>query len=325
MDIETPSDSGKRRKEHVVADVTKDSVIMTKRDETGALRWAFATGGATVMAHVPMMYSLYELYFASAMRKMAAAPVPGDTVRMRQFYIDREFDRFPLHRAVVHKVSATKAQIYHDWLSGVGDATLDSSFHLLSYSGAGTTYKVDVTRLSTPPDIAPIAAAFSDREAKQGTVNAMSVRDIAHGSIGGATFTVDYSRPLQRGRKLIGDVIPLGYIWRTGANAATQFSTSVPITLAGMAVPAGKYTLWTIPKPDGGATLIVNKQTGQWGTDYDARQDLARAPIKADSIAPMEKFTIAIDSTDKSHGAMTFSWGSFRWTAPIVLDQGPRK
>lgn len=319
MDVATPSDSAKRQKLHVVADVTKDSVIMVKTDGTGAMRWAFAHGGAIVMAHVPQMYSLYELYFQAAMKKMAVAPQPGDTVQMRQFYTDRQFDRFPLHHATVRKVSATHAQIYHDWLSGIGDATLDSSFHMTAYSGAGTTYKVEVERLSTPPDVAPISAAFTARETQQGKVTDMSPRDTVRATIGGASFLVDYSRPLQRGRKLIGGVIPFGYIWRTGANAATQFSTSAPITFAGMQLPAGTYTLWTIPKPDG-ATLIVNKQTGQWGTSYDARQDLGRAALQVDSVAaPAEKFTIAIDSTDKSRGTMSFSWGTFRWTAPIEV------
>ena len=67
-------------------------------------------------------------------------------------------------------------------------------------------------------------------------------------SIGAASFTVDYARPLARGRRLVGDVIPFGYVWRTGANAATQFSTSAPSTLRRLKLAAGKYTLWTVPR-----------------------------------------------------------------------------
>src|SRR4051812_30784434 len=109
MDITTPSEPENQRERHVVADVNGDSIIMTKRDGTGSKRWAYATGGATVMAHVPQMYSLYELYFASALHRTAASPpITGDTVPMRQFYIDREFDRFSLHHATVHPLSAGK-------------------------------------------------------------------------------------------------------------------------------------------------------------------------------------------------------------------------
>jgi len=238
MDIDTPSEPANQRKRHIVADVTKDSVIMTKRDGVENKRWTFATGGATMMAHIPQMYSLYELYFAAGLKRMATS-AQIDTAGFKQFYIDREFDRFSLHRGVVRKGLDGRAEILHDWLSGVGDATIDSTFHLLSYSGARTTYKVDVTRVSEPPDVRTIGQQFADAEAKAGGVKSLSVRDTARATIGGATFTVDYGRPLLRGRRLLGDVIPFDNVWRTGANAATQFTTSTQITVAGIRVPAG--------------------------------------------------------------------------------------
>ena len=320
MDIVTPSEPADQRQRHVVADVTKDSVLMTKRDGTGAMRWAYATGGETVMAHVPQMYSLYELYFAAALRRMAASTsTPGDTVELRQFYIDREFDRFPLHRAVVRRLPGGKAEIRHDWLSGTGEATIDTGYRMLQYSGARTTYKVDVTRVSGQPNVQEVGTRFAALESRNGAVTQLSVRDVARDSIGTATFTVDYGRPLVRGRQLLGGVIPYGYVWRTGANAATQFSTSVPITLAGLTLPAGTYTLWTVPRQTG-VDLIVNKQTGQWGTEYDPRQDLGRAPMQTNTLGtPVEQFTISVGALDSRHGTLTMEWGPFRWTAPIVL------
>ncbi len=323
MDITTPSEPANERQRHVVADVTGDSVLMTKRDGESNKRWAFATGGATVMAHVPQMYGLYELYFASALGRMKrSTSTPGDTVQMRQFYIDREFDRFPLHRAVVHRLPGGRAEIWHDWLSGIGEATVDSAGRMLSYSGARTTYKVDVTRLNEPPNVRAVAARFAEKENKAGGVTQLSVRDTAHGTIGAAMFTVDYGRPLARGRQLLGDVIPFGYVWRTGANAATQFTTSAPIILAGMKVPAGRYTLWTLPQPNG-TELIVNKQIGQWGTEYGRANDLGRAAMASDTAAPpVEQFTISIVAENAQRGALVMEWGPFRWTAPIVVETG---
>ncbi|HEX4682923.1 MAG TPA: DUF2911 domain-containing protein [Gemmatimonadaceae bacterium] len=320
MDITTPSEPENERERHVVADVTGDSVIMTKRDGTGSKRWTFATHGATVMAHVPQMYSLYELYFASALHRMAASPsTSGDTAQMRQFYIDREFDRFSLHHATVHRLGAGKAEIWHDWLAGIGEATVDSAGRMLHYSGARTTYKVDVARLSEPPNVQPVAVRFAALEKQKGGVTQLSVRDTARASIGLATFAVDYGRPLARGRQLLGSIIPYGDVWRTGANAATQFTTSAPITLAGINVPAGSYTLWTLPQAEG-TDLIINKQTGQWGTEYDHRQDLGRARMKADSGgAPVEQFTISIVAADARRGTMAMAWGPFKWSAPIVV------
>jgi hypothetical protein len=322
MDITTPSEPEKERVRRVEADVTADSVHITKRDGTGTLRRDFATGGATMVAHVPQMYSLYELYFETA-RKHDSAPRGDDTVHLRQLYIDREFDRFPLGSVTVRLLPDGKAEVWHDWLSGIGEAKLDSAGQLLSYSGARSTYKVDVTRLNDAPDVEAIGKRFAAAESASGGPKQLSVRDTVSAKIGAASFTVDYGRPLARGRVLLGDVLPYDRVWRTGANAATQFTTTAPITLAGIRMPAGKYTLWTVPRRSGAADLIVNKQSGQWGTSYDASQDLATAPMKVDTLAtPVEEFTISILPNGSDRGALVMEWGNFRWTADLVASGG---
>jgi hypothetical protein len=319
MDIRTPSDSEQRRERHIVAEVTKDSVHLTKRDGKSSTQWHFATNGGVPMAHVDQMYSLYEVRFQEARKRAATLHrAAGDTVMQRQFYIDREFDRFPMNHGVIRLLAGDKAEIAHDWLAGTGEATFDSSGHMLAYSGARTTYLVEARRVAEVPDIQATATQFAAAEAKNG-VRSLSVRDTLRASIGAASFTVDYGRPLARGRTLVGGILPYDVVWRTGANAATQFTTSAPITLAGLQLPAGGYTLWTVPRAKG-VELIVNKQTGQWGTSYDRSRDLGRAPMTSDSsTTPVEQFTIAIAGTDATHGALTMEWGPFRWTAPIVV------
>jgi hypothetical protein len=319
MDIVTPSESASQRRRHVTVNVTRDSVHIVKRDSAGTVRRDFATGGTIAMAHLPQMYSLYELYFAAALGEMAAKPAGGDTAHLRQFYIDREFDRFPLHTGRVWRLPDGKLEISHDWLAGIGEATVDSSRRLLSYSGAGTTYKVEVTRVSEPPDVGPIGEQFAALETKSGGFSQLSVRDTARATIGPATLAVDYGRPLARGRALLGALLPYDYVWRTGANAATQFTTSAPITLAGIRVPAGTYTLWTVPRRNR-ADIIVNAQAGQWGTEYDGKRDIGMAPMTMDSLtSPVEKFTISVTGSDARHGTLAMEWGPFRWTAPIVV------
>ena len=320
MDIHTPSEPENQRDRHVEAEVSGNSVTISKRDKTGTKKRTFDTAGGIAMAHLPQMYSLYELYFNAALRHAKATNIAaGQPVRMRQFYIDREFDNFPLHEGVVRSLPGGKAEIRHDWLSGTGEATLDSSNRLLSYSGQRTTYKVEVARLNEPPDVAAIGAQFAALETKNGATKSLSVRDTTRATIGNATFTVDYGRPLARGRVLVGGILPYDQVWRTGANAATQFTTSVPITLAGMHLPAGMYTLWTVPHAKG-VELIVNKQTGQWGTSYNRSLDLGKAQMKAEVLAtPVEKFTISISPVDARNGTLAMEWGPFRWTAPIVL------
>lgn len=319
MDIHTPSEEPDQRDCKVTAEVTADSVHLSKTDGKGSLHRNFATGGSIVVAHVPQLYALYELYFAAAM-KQAAATKSNNPVQMRQFYIDREFDRFPLGRATVKPLEGNKAEVTHDWLAGTGEATMDSAYHMLSYSGARTTYKVEVSRLATPPDVKGIADRYAAQETKNGNVTQLSVRDTVHAQIGNAMFMVDYGRPLLRGRQLLGDVIPYDRIWRTGANAATQFTTSAPIKLAGLAVPAGTYTLFTMPHTSG-VDLIVNKQHGQWGTEYNGNLNLGVVRVNSETpAAPVEAFTISIIPGDAKHGTLVIEWGNFKWTAPVEVE-----
>ena len=319
MEIHTPSEPPGQRERNIVADVANNKVHLSKTDSTGTVSRDFATGGSIVVAHVPQMYSLYELYFAAALKQAAASRLAaGSPVQMRQFYIDREFDRFPLGHATVTPLEGGKVEITHDWLSGTGEAMMDSGYNMISYSGAQTTYKVQVKRLPTSPNVKDIAGRFEAKEAR-GNVTSLSVRDTVHAQIGSATFTVDYSRPLVRGRTLLGDVIPYDYIWRTGANAATQFTMSTAIKLAGMQVPAGTYTLFTAPHTNG-VDLIVNKQTGQWGTEYNRSLDLGTVRMKNEiTSTPVEEFTISIIPSDNRHGTLVLEWGSFKWIAPIEV------
>ena len=320
MDIHTPSQPSGERDRKVVADVSHNHVRLTKTDSTGTVERNFPTGGRIVVAHVPQMYSLYELYFAAAMKRAAEAKLTaGSPVQMRQFYIDREFDRFPLGHATVTPMGNGKAEITHDWLSGTGEAVLDSGYNMLSYSGARTTYKVAVTRLATAPDIKAIAGRFEAREAAAGKVRQLSVRDTIRTQIGGTAFTIDYGRPLLRGRTLLGDVIPYDRVWRTGANQATQFTTSGPVRIGGISVPAGTYTLFTTPHTTG-IDLIVNKQSGEWGTEYNRSLDLGTTRMTSETAtSPVEAFTISILPRDNRHGQLVLEWGTFSWTAPIEV------
>jgi hypothetical protein len=320
MDIHTPSEPSGQRDRRVVADVAGNKVHLSKTDSTGTVNRDFATGGSIVVAHVPQMYSLYELYFAAALKQAAASKLAaGKPVQLRQFYIDREFDRFPLGQATVNPLDRGNLEVTHDWLSGTGEAMMDSAGNMLSYSGARTTYDVRVMRLAAPPDVKGIADRFEAKETQAGNVRSLSVRDTTRAQIGNSVFTVDYGRPLVRGRTLLGDVIAYDRVWRTGANAATQFTTSTPIRLAGMPVPAGSYTLFTAPHTNG-VDLIVNKQTGEWGTEYNRSLNLGIAKISSEvATATVEEFTISIIPSDNRHGTLVLEWGSFRWIAPIEV------
>ena len=128
---------------------------------------------------------------------------------------------------------------------------------------------------------------------------------------GGKTLAVSYSSPRMKGRKIFGGLVPYGDIWRTGANEATTLVTDENlVTVAGKNIPAGSYTIFTIPDAHNW-TLIINKHTGQWGIPYKYEsEELARVPMSvAKTSGPVENFTIAFDQGGGSC-TMKISWES---------------
>jgi hypothetical protein len=124
----------------------------------------------------------------------------------------------------------------------------------------------------------------------------------------GKTVTLDYSRPSMRSRKIFGGLVPYDQVWRTGANAATSLKTDVDLNIGGTKVPAGSYTIYTLPEMSSWQ-LIINKQTGQWGTDYSQNQDLARIPMKVmQRSAGLELFTISFDKTGSDSAVLKLEW-----------------
>ena len=124
----------------------------------------------------------------------------------------------------------------------------------------------------------------------------------------GKTVTIQYSRPSMRGRKIFGGLVPYGQVWRSGANAATSLKTDVDLTIGGANVPAGSYTLYTLPGMNSWK-LIINKQTGQWGTEYSEGQDLARVDMKVAQLpSGMEMFTISLGKTSATSAMLKLDW-----------------
>jgi Protein of unknown function (DUF2911) len=135
---------------------------------------------------------------------------------------------------------------------------------------------------------------------------------------GGKSITIDYSSPRLKGRKLGTDLAPYGEVWRTGANESTTFVTTADITVGGTPVPAGNYTIFTIPNKDKWV-LIISKKTGEWGTQYPgASNDLARIDMKVSSLpSSVENFTISFDKS-ATGGTLNMDWETTRASVAIV-------
>lgn len=190
---------------------------------------------------------------------------------------------------------------------GVMDVEVNNEGDLLLLDAAQTTRKLKVTR-EAGADINAIAERFLKLDKEGKSFGSLSGAITQEYTVQGATFKVEYGSPSRRGRDLFGGIVAWGERWRTGANRATHFSTSKDLMIGDLKVPAGDYTLFTIPEPDGG-TLIINKQTGQNGRTYDESRDLGRVPMKLSTKNDnTESFTITVEE-DGNDGTLNLIWG----------------
>ena len=149
--------------------------------------------------------------------------------------------------------------------------------------------------------------------------------------IDGNRVTIVYGRPYTKdpttgqNRKIWGELVPYGEVWRTGADEATLLITQKPIMIGETTIPAGAYTLWTLPNEDGTAKLIINKQIGQWGIgpgSYDKEQDLVRVDLKKEALdTPVDQFTMAISKNPSGGGVLKMMWESTAFSTPFTVQK----
>jgi hypothetical protein len=136
--------------------------------------------------------------------------------------------------------------------------------------------------------------------------------------LNGKSLSITYSAPSVRGRKIFGGLVPYDHVWRTGANASTTFNTEVALKVGNASVPPGAYSLYTLPSA-GTWKLIINKQTGQWGTEYNAAQDLARVDMKKARLPqPQETMSISFENTHGGRTQLHVRWDTTDVWVPVV-------
>lgn len=129
--------------------------------------------------------------------------------------------------------------------------------------------------------------------------------------------SIEYGQPHARGRDVPTELATDGTVWRTGANSSTTLRTEADLVIGGRDVPAGAYSLYTI-RENGQYFLIINNNTGQWGTQYDATKDFARVPLRARTRSEVQEslqiVMVPVDATS-ARGALSISWGRLELTA----------
>lgn len=221
---------------------------------------------------------------------------------------------FPL---VVKRLAPDTVTVWSQ-IAGLIRVTVRPDGRTVALDGTGSSLGYIGSRIEWI-DIDSVSRAFAERERAAGTVGTLSLRDTVHATIGGARLMVDYGRPSRRGRPIFGNVVPWNQIWRTGANLATHFSTDRALEFDGLVVPAGSYTVQTIPTP-GAWTLLISSETGQWGSAaLDPAKIVARIPMRVTrSQDVLETFTISLPERG-SGGAIRLAWDTTSAEASFIV------
>ena len=263
-------------------------------------RSAVFVGQGTLIVASSSPWAGYESLLPAFLKSKA------DTAGGRMFFLGGgNTERY--HFSRVGKDSVRIANTHDD----VYVAKVDKKGRILATRPVSGTQKFAITRVDKL-DLDALVASYAAREQAGAGVGILSPRDsVKVANAGGATISIDYGRPAKRGRQVMGNLVPYGEVWRTGANAATQFRTDKPLDFGGTVVPAGFYTLWSVVTP-AGWKLIVNGETGQWGTAHKPEKDLYTLDMKVSSLPQVvERFTISIEP-GATGGVLNLDWDTTR-------------
>jgi hypothetical protein len=277
----------------------RDSVVVvSKQGSTVQTR----TAGKFAINSIPIMGPFYSPYELAIMRGIAAgaktrvALLAGDTVSI------------PIER--VGRDSVTLTNQFAEPMR----AHIDAAGRLLHLNTPAYT---SVERLRWI-DLDAMAREFAARDATGKGLGPLSPRQAYRARVKGANVWIDYSRPAARGRPLWGALVPYGNVWRLGANDAAHIAVDKTIQMGDLTLAPGTYTLFLLPTADDW-TLIVNRQTGMSGLDYDAAQDVGRVKLQKQTLErPAESLTIDVQETTAG-GTLGISWGSIRASVPFTV------
>lgn len=295
-----PASTGFTGEGNVVQTVARDGdSLLVKVSATENTRRYKAPYQPGVLPFIDMMHWPFEI----ALNR--AAEAGQDTVNQPLLTGTR------LSNFIIAAIEPDSMTIRHPF-RGVMGVRVDGNGNL-EYLDAGlTTRKLKVHRVNAL-DLDALSARFANHP-----VGPLSGAERAEFSFKGADFTVEFGSPHKRDRELFGGIVPYGEVWRTGANRATHFYTSKDLSFAGLKVPAGEFTLFSIPEAEDGM-LIINSQTGQNGTSYDENRDLGRVPMQVTTKEEVtEAFTITLNETGEG-GRINLIWGNTVYSADFVI------
>jgi hypothetical protein len=302
-----PKTPGAEPVRHEVIERTGDSLRIRATGD-GTTRERTVAAAAPTLPFIDMIHWPFEI---ALMRARAG----GAQTVQQPLLTGRGTSDFALARIGMDSMTITHPS------RGTMRVRVDAAGRLLGLDAGATTRKLIVTREPWMP-FRDYAERWAAMDAAGKSLGALSGRGETKAMVDGASFTVDFGTPAKRGREIWGKLVPYGQVWRTGANQATHFTTDRDLVLGTggdtLRVPAGQYTLFSVPAA-GGGVLIVNKQTGITGTAHNLAHDLGRVPMTAQPLADtVEIFDIAV-TDEPQGGALRLRWDESEMVVPFVV------
>jgi hypothetical protein len=300
-EADAPAGGAAAREEVVVP--AGDSLRVTVTEE-GKTEVRTLPGGGRMLPFIDMVHWPFELMLERA-RASAQERVT------QPLFTDRGVLSFEVAGADGSAMTVTHP------FRGTMQAEVDAGGRLLTLDAGATTRKLTVRRVPDV-DLEGLARRFAALDAAGRSFGPLSGRGEVTARVRGATIRVDYGRPARRGREIFGALVPWGQVWRTGANQATHFETDRALRWGALEMPAGRYTLYTLPEPEGGL-LLINRQTGQGGTTYDPDQDLGRVRMTVSALPEaVEVFTIVVEESGTG-GVLRLRWDRTEFAVPFTV------
>lgn len=224
----------------------------------------------------------------------------GDSIVSNHIIGDLPPAKFVMKRIADRKLTA------YSRVMGPFTLYLNEKGKVESLDATGSSYNVKGT-IVPHLNLDSIILSYARREEKFGPFGWPNKSDSIQTVIGNSSIKINYTRPSMRGRVIFGEVVPWNRYWRTGANQATKITTSYPLYFNGKILPAGVYSVLTMPSQTGW-TMMFNKEANIWGTDYNSAHDVLRVPMQVEQLKePVELMTIEVVPTAKG-GAINVIW-----------------
>jgi hypothetical protein len=286
--------------------VQGDSTILELGLPPSVQRVAYPGRGSIFNVGVnPFIFSLY-----AAIAAHAPATI-GDSLISRHMAGTLGVRPLIVRRASPDLVTAESS------IMGLMRIRIDGSGRMRELDGIGSSVNYNGERVGWV-NLDSVARSFEAMNRRTGGIAALSPRDSAIVTVAGARLETNYSRPSKRDRVVFGGIVPWNRVWRTGANLATHFTTDRPLAFGATLVPPGRYTLFTLPTQSGWS-LIISRQTGQWGTEYDSAHDLARVPMRTRNLqSAVESFTMIVEPRGRG-GILRLQWDTIEAYAEFAV------